>query len=163
MVSSISGIGSAASLMMPQYQPIRNITEVSGFEEMVSSIKDRVQLQGEDEVNAVTPQTASAPADAPSKNGGTKGAEEGKNDPADLNKDGTVTAEEAIKYMQMQMVENMSDDMMEMADDNSQKFQQKIGNDTSDFQMKQASNAYKSVASSIGKIADTMLGIALSA
>lgn len=156
MVSSIGSIGSAASLMMPQYQPVKSLSEVTGFEEMVQSIKDRVgesQPVSFDEVQPIEPIQSSSASSTNSSSSSQQA-----NDAADLNKDGTVTPEEAIKYMQMQMMEKMSEDMMSMADENSQSSQQNTGeNNKPDPKMRQAAGAYSTVQNSLNAYEGTSI------
>ena len=73
------------------------------------------------------------------------------NSEMDLNKDGQVTSDEVIKYMQMQMMDRMSEQMSseDGASEMSKQSQQEFNTGVEAFKNKQAAGAYQSVQNSV--------------
>ena len=85
-----------------------------------------------------------------SGSGGGSGSSSGSKSEMDLNGDGQVTSDEVIKYMQMQMMEKMSDQMS--SDDGTTMMgqqSQQLNNGIEEFKNKQAASAYQSVQNSL--------------
>lgn len=140
MVSAIGSVQSGLSLYeMIQAQSSSSVNSTD-FEELISAADD----------SGLTDDSSSDSISSSSESSASQNY-----DPADLNKDGTVTAEEALMYMQMQMLENMASDMGSQADSNPQMSQQQMGsgsnniNSLDDLKMKQASGTYSSMQSAL--------------
>lgn len=82
---------------------------------------------------------------------GGSSSSSGSNSEMDLNKDGQVTSDEVIKYMQMQMMDRMSEQTC--SDDGCFEMGQQASKQTSagidEFKNKQAASAYQSVQNSV--------------
>lgn len=140
MVSAIGSVQSGLSLYeMIQAQSSSSVNSTD-FEELISAADD----------SGLTDDSSSDSISSSSESSASQNY-----DPADLNKDGTVTAEEALIYMQMQMLENMASDMGAQSDSNPQMSQQQMGsgsnniNSLDDLKMKQASGTYSSMQSAL--------------
>ena len=140
MVSAIGSVQSGLSLYeMIQAQSSSSVNSTD-FEELISAADD----------SGLTDDSSSDSISSSSESSASQNY-----DPADLNKDGTVTAEEALMYMQMQMLENMASDMGAQSDSNPQMSHQQMGsgsnniNSLDDLKMKQASGTYSSMQSAL--------------
>ncbi|GEM_PF-1730833 len=139
MVSSIGSIGSFAGAIF-QYQGSLATSNAStdstaiSFDDMVSNGM----------INVNEDEGTSAAGSGASK------CSMGSKDEMDLNGDGQVTSDEVIKYMQMQMMEKMSDQMS--SDDGTTMMgqqSQQLNNGIEEFKNKQAASAYQSVQNSL--------------
>ncbi len=82
---------------------------------------------------------------------GGSSSSSGSNSEMDLNKDGQVTSDEVIKYMQMQMMDRMSEQTC--SDDGcfemGQQASKQAASGIEEFKSKQAASAYQSVQNSV--------------
>ena len=133
--------------MPPQYFNIRlqstsNVTTDStaiSFDDMVSN--------GMIDVNSDDSSSTGVTAMGGGSGGGSSS---GSKSEMDLNGDGQVTSDEVIKYMQMQMMEKMSEQMS--SDDGTTMMgqqSQQLNNGIEEFKNKQAASAYQSVQNSL--------------
>ena len=138
MVSSISGIGAYSASIFQSLSASDSAGTTAGmsFDDMVAN---GVISNTEDE-KASTGITAM---------GGSSEKEEtssssGSNSEMDLNNDGQVTMDEIVRYMQMQMADNMSEQMS--SEDGSFEMGQQAQQNTGieEFKTRQAANAYQS-------------------
>ena len=105
------------------------------FEELVSNGKIE------------NPSAENSPAITAAGGGGTSESNESSssNSEMDLNNDGQVTSDEVIRYMQMQMLDKMSEQMSseDGAFEMGQQANQQQTNGIEEFKNKQAANAYQ--------------------
>lgn len=144
MVSAVGSIGSYAASIF-QYQGLQSTSNVTtdstaiSFDDMVSN--GMIDVSSDD--SSSTGVTAMG-----SGSGG--GSSSGSKSEMDLNGDGQVTSDEVIKYMQMQMMEKMSEQMS--SDDGTTMMgqqSQQLNNGIEEFKNKQAASAYQSVQNSL--------------
>lgn len=146
MVSAVGSIGSYATSIF-QYQGLQSTSNVTtdstaiSFDDMVSN--------GMIDVSSDDSSSTGVTAMSGGSSGGS-GSSSGSNSEMDLNGDGQVTSDEVIKYMQMQMMEKMSDQMS--SDDGTTMMgqqSQQLNNGIEEFKNKQAASAYQSVQNSL--------------
>ena len=148
MVSSISGIGAYSASIFQSLSASDSAGTTAGmsFDDMVAN---GVISNTEDE-KASTGITAM---------GGSSEKEEtssssGSNSEMDLNNDGQVTMDEIVRYMQMQMADNMSEQMS--SEDGSFEMGQQAQQNTGieEFKTRQAANAYQSSQQLMDSVSD---------
>ncbi len=148
MVSSISGIGAYSASIFQSLSTSDSAGTTAGmsFDDMVAN---GVISNTEDE-KASTGITAM---------GGSSEKEEtssssGSNSEMDLNNDGQVTMDEIVRYMQMQMADNMSEQMS--SEDGSFEMGQQAQQNTGieEFKTRQAANAYQSGQQLMDSVSD---------
>ena len=152
----VSVIGSSFDNGLSLYQIIQSSTQIetTDFEELISAADD----------SGLTDDSSSS--DSVASSSGSSSSQ--TYDPADLNKDGTVTADEALMYMQMQMLDKMASEMGEQADNNAQMSQQHMGagaenlNGMDNLKMKQAAGSYSAVESAFGAVSAVPQGLSIS-
>ena len=146
MVSAVGSIGSYAASIF-QYQGLQSTSNVTtdstaiSFDDMVSN--GMIDVSSDD--SSSTGVTAMGGG-----SGGGSGSSSGSNSEMDLNGDGQVTSDEVIKYMQMQMMEKMSEQMS--SDDGTTMMgqqSQQLNNGIEEFKNKQAASAYQPVQNSL--------------
>ncbi len=144
MVSAVGSIGSYAASIF-QYQGLQSTSNVTtdstaiSFDDMVSN--------GMIDVNSDDSSSTGVTAMGGGSGGGSSS---GSKSEMDLNGDGQVTSDEVIKYMQMQMMEKMSEQMS--SDDGTTMMgqqSQQLNNGIEEFKNKQAASAYQSVQNSL--------------
>ena len=144
MVSAVGSIGSYAASIF-QYQGLQSTSNVTtdstaiSFDDMVSN--------GMIDVNSDDSSSTGVTALGGGSGGGSSS---GSKSEMDLNGDGQVTSDEVIKYMQMQMMEKMSEQMS--SDDGTTMMgqqSQQLNNGIEEFKNKQAASAYQSVQNSL--------------
>lgn len=144
MVSAVGSIGSYAASIF-QYQGLQSTSNVTtdstaiSFDDMVSN--GMIVVNSDD--SSSTGVTAMG-------GGSGGGSSSGSKSEMDLNGDGQVTSDEVIKYMQMQMMEKMSEQMS--SDDGTTMMgqqSQQLNNGIEEFKNKQAASAYQSVQNSL--------------
>ena len=144
MVSAVGSIGSYAASIF-QYQGLQSTSNVTtdstaiSFDDMVS--------HGMIDVNSDDSSSTGVTAMGGGSGGGSSS---GSKSEMDLNGDGQVTSDEVIKYMQMQMMEKMSEQMS--SDDGTTMMgqqSQQLNNGIEEFKNKQAASAYQSVQNSL--------------
>ena len=140
MVSAVGSIGSYAASIF-QYQGLQSTSNVTtdstaiSFDDMVSN--------GMIDVNSDDSSSTGVTAMGGGSGGGSSS---GSKSEMDLNGDGQVTSDEVIKYMQMQMMEKMSEQMS--SDDGTTMMgqqSQQLNNGIEEFKNKQAASAYLSL------------------
>lgn len=144
MVSAVGSIGSYAASIF-QYQGLQSTSNVTtdstaiSFDDMVSN--------GMIDVNSDDSSSTGVTAMGGGSGGGSSS---GSKSEMDLNGDGQVTSDEVIKYMQMQMMEKMSE-QMSSHDGTTMMGQQsqQLNNGIEEFKNKQAASAYQSVQNSL--------------
>ena len=136
MVSAVGSIGSYAASIF-QYQGLQSTSNVTtdstaiSFDDMVSN--GMINVNSDD--SSSTGVTAMG-------GGSGGGSSSGSKSEMDLNGDGQVTSDEVIKYMQMQMMEKMSEQMS--SDDGTTMMgqqSQQLNNGIEEFKNKQAARA----------------------
>ncbi len=136
MVGSISAIGSYSTDIFQSLTSTDSSKTTAGmsFEDMISN----GIISNTDNEKVSTGITA-AGGEAKAESADTSGS---KNE-MDLNNDGQVTIDEVIRYMQMQMADNMSEQMS--SEDGSFEMGQQAQQNTGieEFKSKQAANAYQ--------------------
>lgn len=140
MVGAIGSISSSIYQYQLTMPDVTQTSQASSFEELVSNGK----------VENPSAESSSASVSAA---GGSSSSEESSNTKSemDLNNDGQVTIDEVIRYMQMQMLDKMSEQMssedgaFEMGQQANQ--QQTAG--IEEFQTKQAESAYRANQDSV--------------
>ena len=144
MVSAVGSIGSYAASIF-QYQGLQSTSNVTtdstaiSFDDMVSN--------GMIDVNSDDSSSTGVTAMGGGSGGGSSS---GSKSEMDLNGNGQVTSDEVIKYMQMQMMEKMSEQMS--SDDGTTMMgqqSQQLNNGIEEFKNKQAASAYQSVQNSL--------------
>ena len=144
MVSAVGSIGSYAASIF-QYQGLQSTSNVTtdstaiSFDDMVSN--------GMIDVNSDDSSSTGVTAMGGGSGGGSSS---GSQSEMDLNGDGQVTSDEVIKYMQMHMMEKMSEQMS--SDDGTTMMgqqSQQLNNGIEEFKNKQAASAYQSVQNSL--------------
>ena len=144
MVSAVGSIGSYAASIF-QYQGLQSTSNVTtdstaiSFDDMVSN--------GMIDVNSDDSSSTGVTAMGGGSGGGSSS---GSKSELDFNGDGQVTSDEVIKYMQMQMMEKMSEQMS--SDDGTTMMgqqSQQLNNGIEEFKNKQAASAYQSVQNSL--------------
>ena len=144
MVSAVGSIGSYAASIF-QYQGLQSTSNVTtdstaiSFDDMVSN--------GMIDVNSDDSSSTGVTAMGGGSGGGSSS---GSKSEMDLNGDGQVTSDEVIKYMQMQMMEKMPEQMS--YDDGTTMMgqqSQQLNNGIEEFKNKQAASAYQSVQNSL--------------
>lgn len=140
MVGSIGSISSNIyqyQLSMPESV---QTSQAMSFDELISSGK--IENQEADSQNSVFAMQSGG--------SGSSSSSSSANSEMDLNNDGQVTIDEVIRYMQMQMVDKMSEQMS--SEDGAFEMGQQGSEQNSaieDFKTKQAAGAYQSVQNSI--------------
>ena len=137
MVGSISSIGSYSASIFESLMSSDSSKTTSGmsFEDMVSN----GVISNTDNEKFSTGITAAGGSSEKDSSDSSRGS---KNE-MDLNNDGKVTMDEIVRYMQMQMADNMSEQMS--SEDGSFEMGQQAQQNTGieEFKAKQAANAYQ--------------------
>ncbi len=129
MVGAIGSISSSIYQYQLTMPDVTQTSQASSFEELVSNWK----------VENPSAESSSASVSA----AGGSSSSSSSNSEMDLNNDGQVTSDEVIRYMQMQMLDKMSEQMssedgvFEMGQQGTQQ------SGIEEFQTKQAANAYR--------------------
>ncbi len=137
MVGAIGSISSSIYQYQLTMPDVTQTSQASSFEELVSNGK----------VENPSAESSSASVSA----AGGSSSSSSSNSEMDLNNDGQVTSDEVIRYMQMQMLDKMSEQMssedgaFEMGQQANQ--QQTAG--IEEFQTKQAESAYRANQDSV--------------
>ena len=153
----VGSIGSVASNLFQQYQNIQSSTEAYttkqalSFDELIGNGKITNETESQNKNN-----------NALAAIGGSSSKESSStNSEMDLNKDGTVTIDEIMRYTEMQMMEQMKEQMAsdEGSNQMSEKdndFNQNLKESINDFKTKMATQAYKIgeslISTSIGAV-----------
>lgn len=143
MVSSVSGIGSFASSIFELHSSSSSqTTSGASFEDLVGNGKIKSDEQ------------SSCCAAGQSQGGSQMGSES----EMDLNHDGQVTADEVVKYMQMQMMDKMSEQMS--SEDGSAEMNQQSQNSAGmeDYKNQLAARAYASADKLMEQVTDMISG-----
>lgn len=129
MVGAIGSISSSIYQYQLTMPDVTQTSQASSFEELVSNGK----------VENPSAESSSASVSA----AGGSSSSSSSNSEMDLNNDGQVTSDEVIRYMQMQMLDKMSEQMSseDGAFEMGQQGSQQSG--IEEFQTKQAANAYR--------------------
>lgn len=129
MVGAIGSISSSIYQYQLTMPDVTQTSQASSFEELVSNGK----------VENPSAESSSASVSA----AGGSSSSSSSNSEMDLNNDGQVTSDEVIRYMQMQMLDKMSEQMSseDGAFEMGQQGTQQSG--IAEFQTKQAANAYR--------------------
>lgn len=129
MVGAIGSISSSIYQYQLTMPDVTQTSQASSFEELVSNGK----------VENPSAESSSASVSA----AGGSSSSSSSNSEMDLNNDGQVTSDEVIRYMQMQMLDKMSEQMSseDGAFEMGQQGTQQSG--IEEFQTKQAANAYR--------------------
>lgn len=155
MVSSVSGIGSFASSIF-QIQSSTETAQTSqakSFDELVGNGSLKIS-----EDSSSTGITAMGGPSESSESSSSSSSSASANSEMDLNNDGQVTADEVIRYMQMQMMDEMSDQMS--SEDGSTEMNQQSQNSMNidDFKNQQAARAYQNSEKLLSSITDMIAG-----
>lgn len=144
----VSSIGSVASSLFQSYQEMQASSEVfstnqaQSFDELVGNGK--VSVDGESSGSGIT-----------AMGGGEKSESKDKQySEMDLNKDGQVTIDEVVKYMQMQNSEKMSEQMSSEDGSNEMNQQSQKATSIDDYKNQQASKAYASSQAVMESVTD---------
>ncbi len=129
MVGAIGSISSSIYQYQLTMPDVTQTSQASSFEELVSNGK----------VENPSAESSSASVSA----AGGSSSSSSSNSEMDLNNDGQVTSDEVIRYMQMQMLDKMSEQMSseDGAFEMGRQGTQQSG--IEEFQTKQAANAYR--------------------
>ena len=129
MVGAIGSISSSIYQYQLTMPDVTQTSQSSSFEELVSNGK----------IENPSAESSSASVSA----AGGSSSSSSSNSEMDLNNDGQVTSDEVIRYMQMQMLDKMSEQMSseDGAFEMGQQGTQQSG--IEEFQTKQAANAYR--------------------
>ena len=129
MVGAIGSISSSIYQYQLTMPDVTQTSQASSFEELVSNGK----------IENPSAESSSASVSA----AGGSSSSSSSNSEMDLNNDGQVTSDEVIRYMQMQMLDKMSEQMSseDGAFEMGQQGTQQSG--IEEFQTKQAANAYR--------------------
>ena len=129
MVGAIGSISSSIYQYQLTMPDVTQTSQASSFEELVSNGK----------VENPSAESSSASVSA----AGGSSSSSSSNSEMDLNNDGQVTSDEVIRYMQMQMLDKMSEQMS--SEDGAFEMGQQgtLQSGIEEFQTKQAANAYR--------------------
>ena len=129
MVGAIGSISSSIYQYQLTMPDVSQTSQSSSFEELVSNGK----------IENPSAESSSASVSA----AGGSSSSSSSNSEMDLNNDGQVTSDEVIRYMQMQMLDKMSEQMS--SEDGAFEMGQQgtLQSGIEEFQTKQAANAYR--------------------
>ena len=136
MVGAIGSISSSIYQYQLTMPDVTQASQAASFEELVSN--------GKIENPSADSQSASVSAASAGGTSSSSSSSSSANSEMDLNNDGQVTSDEVIRYMQMQMLDKMSEQMssedgaFEMGQQGTEK-----SNGIEKFQAKQAAGAYQ--------------------
>ncbi len=136
MVGAIGSISSSIYQYQLTMPDATQTSQAASFEELVSN--------GKIENPSADSQSASVSAASAGGTSSSSSSSSSANSEMDLNNDGQVTSDEVIRYMQMQMLDKMSEQMssedgaFEMGQQGTEK-----SNGIEEFQAKQAAGAYQ--------------------
>ena len=135
MVGAIGSISSSIYQYQLTMPDVTQASQAASFEELVSKGKIENPSPGS--------QSASVSAASAGGTSSSSSSSSSANSEMDLNNDGQVTSDEVIRYMQMQMLDKMSEQMSseDGAFEMGQQGTQQSG--IEEFQTKQAANAYR--------------------
>lgn len=154
MVSSVSGIGSFASSIF-QIQSSTETAQTSqakSFDELVGN--GSLKISEDSSSRGITAMGGPSESESSSSSSSSASA----NSEMDLNNDGQVTADEVIRYMQMKMMDEMSDQIS--SEDGSTEMNQQSQNSINidDFKNQQAARAYQNSEKLLSSITDMIAG-----
>lgn len=145
MVSSLSSIGSFAATQLFNYRTEQlssgQTSQSLSFDELVSNSKIQTEEKPSLGVNGITAMPSMKKSSETEDSSSTSSSS--TNSDMDLNKDGQVTTDEIVRYLQMQMMENMSEEMCNMQSEENTAQQNNDKSNQIDFKNKIAATAYK--------------------
>lgn len=147
----VSSIGSVAGGLFQQYQEMQSSSELystkqgQSFEELIGNGK--ITAEGESTGTGVTSMGGASESKSESE-------KEKQYSEMDLNKDGQVTIDEVVKYMQVQNAQKMSEQMSSEEGSNEMNQQTQKITSLEDYKNQQASKAYASSQSVMDSVTD---------
>ncbi len=123
----------------------------SGFSMFDLANYSTSKLSGSDFEEIASAAGESSPSDKASNESSETSETEKTYDPADFNRDGIVSAQEALAYLQMQLADNMAAEMGAESNMDFQSQQQESGNFTNleEFKKKKASGIYNLIQNAL--------------
>lgn len=155
MVSALSSIGSYAASQLFNYRTEQfsggQTNTALSFDELVGNSA----IQTEEEPSLGVDGITAMPTMSKSSETSDSSSSSSSNSEMDLNQDGQVTSDEIIRYLQMQMMERMSEEMCNMQNEENSSQQNSNTINQTDFKNKIATTAYKAGEALITAAAST--------
>src|SRR5574344_56068 len=154
MVNSISSIGNFQNTLLQSIGSYGSSDSSSIFDSVLSKTQtDTTEASDLSSADDST-QTASNDSTGVTSMGGGSSSSSQTNSEMDLNKDGPVTMDEIIQYMQMQMLDEMSEEMGSEEGSSHMASQSQNSYDTTAFKTQQAASAYQSGQQLLSSVTD---------
>lgn len=157
MVSSVGSIGSFAADILKQYQEMMSASESvkTGNSQSFSELVGNGAISGTQNSSS-TGITAMGGASESSESSSSSSSN--ANSEMDLNNDGQVTADEVIRYMQIQMMDEMTEQASSEDGSAQMNQQSQAATGIEDFKNQQAAKAYQNSQKLLSSLTDMIAG-----